>query len=457
MKNKLLCLTVSCLLFAAPCFGSAGKAAKGIYTPTLQLLERGDTVVGGIHYTIGYATNKRGIVYAETRDEKFEIGGKRVGDTLPESAFDHICTIQTYGHFIAMDNGWMAAFFEGPHFGCVPDEHSKITYFFKYDRHGVFGHSMQERTEVLNVHHLGTSTDTVVGANYNISPQFADDITTLICTPNLELLSTRDTIVHGIRFKMGLNGGSEWGECDKVAYLLTCDKKIAIGGKKVGDTLPETAFNGMLSIFGNGHYVPVGDGWHAVLPFQQQCRHKPTSRDKIISFFKYLKKGCNSSDCFNDLHMDSNEQTGANASASQKVADDIVARICTPSLQNLDRRDTIVGGIHYTVGIDGSAIWSDHERIVYLVTRDDKFEIGGKRVGDTLPVSAFRDMVSIRGCGHYVEMGGGWYAVFEFQYGWKPDEHSKISCFFKYKYDSADMAASCLLLPPLVSAEPTNE
>ena len=131
MKNKLLCLAASCLLFATPCFGSVGKAAKGIYTPDLQLLERGDTVLGGIHYTIGYATNKSGIVYAETRDDKFEIGDKRVGDTLPVSAFRDMISIRGCGHYVALGGGWYAVFeFQ---YDWKPDEHSKISCFFKYN------------------------------------------------------------------------------------------------------------------------------------------------------------------------------------------------------------------------------------------------------------------------------------------------------------------------------------
>lgn len=98
----------------------------------------------------------------------------------------------------------------------------------------------------------------------------------------------------------------------------------------------------------------------------------------------------------------------------------------------------VMNNIEYKVGVLNNTI-------IYIQTRDKNFTINNLKINDKLPESYIinREFVSIPaynnreigyipGWGYYIEIESGWYAGFDSKT--KPNEESRIECFFKYKF-----------------------
>ena len=98
----------------------------------------------------------------------------------------------------------------------------------------------------------------------------------------------------------------------------------------------------------------------------------------------------------------------------------------------------VMNNIEYKVGVLNNTI-------IYIYTDDKNFTINNLKINDKLPESYIinREFVSIPaynnreigyipGWGYYIEIESGWYAGFDSKT--KPNEESRIECFFKYNF-----------------------
>jgi hypothetical protein len=84
--------------------------------------------------------------------------------------------------------------------------------------------------------------------------------------------------------------------------------------------------------------------------------------------------------------------------------------------------------IVYTVGV------SLNNKIIYIGTKDENFNISQLRINDQLPESYFYKKWGYNvGWGYYIEIESGWYAGFDFQT--KPNAESRIKWFFKFDFN----------------------
>ena len=99
-----------------------------ILIPNGAVISSFPVVANNIEYTIGVRNNK--IIYIDTKDENFRINDLRINDFLPESYFNREWGyIPGWGKYVEIESGWYAGF----DFRIIPDEYSRIQWFFKFD------------------------------------------------------------------------------------------------------------------------------------------------------------------------------------------------------------------------------------------------------------------------------------------------------------------------------------
>ena len=108
-------------------FKDARATNTGVIAPNNDLIDAYQIKEGRVAYTVGVKNGK--IVYVQTIDKAFTVGGLRVGDVLPKAFADREMGYRLgWGYYVEIEAGWYAGFDPTT----KPTEESRIQWFFKY-------------------------------------------------------------------------------------------------------------------------------------------------------------------------------------------------------------------------------------------------------------------------------------------------------------------------------------
>ena len=98
-----------------------------VIVPNNDLIDAYQIKEGRVAYTVGGKNGE--IVYVQTIDKAFTVGGLRVGDPLPKAFADREIGYRLgWGYYVEIEAGWYAGFDHTTR----PTEGSRIQWFFKY-------------------------------------------------------------------------------------------------------------------------------------------------------------------------------------------------------------------------------------------------------------------------------------------------------------------------------------
>ena len=106
----------------------ANKYEK-IMIPSGAFVDSFQFIKNGVVYNLGISSNNK-IVFISTADKNFFIGNLKIEDTLSEENLKNgFKYVFGWGYYLQIDNEWYVGF----DYATMPNEKSKIKWFFKYD------------------------------------------------------------------------------------------------------------------------------------------------------------------------------------------------------------------------------------------------------------------------------------------------------------------------------------
>lgn len=104
----------------------------------------------------------------------------------------------------------------------------------------------------------------------------------LILSPNLRFIENVDTIIHNVKYSVGV-------EENKITFISSKDHsfKLINGGQPIGNTLLKNKLKveDLIKIDGWGYYIPIADGWFGGLVNNTEV--SPSSKIDWVFKFKF--------------------------------------------------------------------------------------------------------------------------------------------------------------------------